>query len=1021
MAHRLMSRLARAALCTVPIVAALLTLGTSPLLAQAPTGSVRGRVVDAATQRPVADAQVSVEGTTLGGITSENGEYVIATVPLGARTVRVRRIGYSQQTREVQVVAGQPVTADFSISQTATSLEQVVVTGTAGPVEKRTVGNAISTVNVAEVAERVPLFNVTEALQSRTPGVTLMPGSGTVGAAADYRIRGMSSLNGYQPVVFIDGVRMNNNALGNVTAASAGIGSGSGSATNALDLLNPNEIESIEVIKGPAAATLYGADAANGVIQVITKRGARGQQNAKWTVQYETGTSDWARRPADNYTTCDSIKQTTQAATFPGCAGLPRNTILRDNPILNDPASTRNGGLQRISLGLRGGADRFSYYVSGNADMNEGIFYNNYQKTRSARGNFNFTPNDKSDVQFSFSFQQGRLQLAQEGESGNALPLSAARGRPGQAPLIPGGYSGWRTIDPRLANAYFNVSATNRTIAGLQVEHHTFSWLRQRAKAGMDYLTNLTSIVSEPRSVDSPSGLTSQSLPRTQLFTGDYLATATAQITPSWKSATSAGIQLISSLNENLRGTGTGLGAPDVITIGSAVTITAANSFSQNNSVGYYINEDLSFADRLYLNAAVRADDNSSFGVDFDLITYPKFQASYIISDEPAFKSFFDRLGAQTVKLRGAWGQAGRAPAPYSAARTLSITQVTLGNQSGSGLITSAPGNPGLKPERGEEYELGFDAEVMNGRLGFEFTSWAKTMRDMLVSTSTAPSTGFSATRLTNLGQVDNSGIELSINTVPVQRSLLQWTSRFNLSTYKNKLVSIDGIRTSQGTPFQPYADQLQQHRVGYPLGSYFVQHPLRNADGTPKLVGTTLQQDTATFVGTASPKLQMGWTNTLRLFKNFTVYASLDYQGGHYLYNHRLRNQCQTANDNCWATNDPSVRFPKTHEDTLRNKELPVLQQSIAPYVQKADFLKLRELSLSYDLPASLVSRFNASGASIRVAGRNLWMWTEYDGADPEVNSYAARGGTNQSFIRADTYSVPQLRRFSMQLNLTF
>jgi TonB-linked SusC/RagA family outer membrane protein len=1021
MARRLMSRLARAVLCAAPLAAALLAASTSGLGAQAPTGTVRGRIIDAATQRPIADAQVGVDGFPIGGITGQNGEYTIATVPLGARTIRVRRIGYALQTREVQVVAGQPVTANFSLSQTTTSLEQVVVTGTAGPVEKRTIGNAISTVNVAEVTERVPIFNVTEALQSRTPGVTLMPASGTVGSSADYRIRGMSSLNGYQPVVFIDGVRMNNSALGNTTAASAGIGAGSGSSTNALDLLNPNEIESIEVIKGPAAATLYGADAANGVIQVITKRGSRGQQNARWTAQFEAGTSEWARRPAANYTTCDSIKQTTQAATFPGCATVPRNTVLVGNPLFDDPTATRSGALQRISLGLRGGADRFSYYVSGNSDLNEGPFYNNYQKTRSARGNFSFAPNDASDVQFNVSFQQGRLQLAQEGESGNALTLSATRGRPGQAPLSPGGFSGWRTIDPLRANAYFNVSATNRTILGLQVDNRTTSWLRQRAKVGMDYLTNLTQVVSEPRSADSPAGLTSQGLPRTQLFTGDYVATASFKLASAWSSQTSAGVQLISSQNESLRGTGTGLGAPDVITIGSAQTRDASNTFSQNNSVGYYLNQDLNFRDRLYLNGAVRADDNSAFGVDFDLITYPKFQASSIIADEPAFTGFFERFGAQTVKLRAAWGQAGRAPAPYSAARTLTVANATLGATTGSGLITSAPGNPGLKPERGEEYEFGFDAEVANGRVGIEFTRWAKTMRDMLVSTPTAPSTGFTAGRLTNLGQVDNSGMEFALNVVPVQRSLLQWTSRLNLSTYHNELVSIDGVTQRQATPFQPYADQLQQHRVGYPLGSYFVQQPRRNPDGSPVVIAGTLQQDTATFLGSAAPKLQLGWVNTLRVFRNFTVYATLDYQGGHYLYNHRLRNQCQTANDNCAATNDPTVRFPKTAADSVRWRELPVRQQSIAPYVQQADFLKLRELSLSYDLPLRLTRRFNASGASIRLAGRNLWMWTKYEGADPEVNSYAARGGTNISFVRADTYSVPQLRRFSAQLNLTF
>src|SRR5688500_5533184 len=357
-------------------VIAVLALLAAPLGAAHAqgTGTIRGRVMDASSQRPIPEASVNVAGTTLGAVTNSNGDYVIANAPAGQREVIARRLGYSRQTRTVTVGAGVDARVDFSMSVSATQLEQMVVTGTGGSAERKTLGNSITTLDVAELTSKASILNVTEVLQSKTPGVSILPGSGAPGTAGEIRIRGASSLSGYKPVVFIDGIRFNIDDLGQFSATGAGTSglAQSSQVTSALNSLNPNDIESIEVIKGPAAATLYGAEAANGVIQIITKKGTRGQQNIQWNIKAERGSNEYYYMPEQNYTFCDAIKDTATALVsgvrvraWPGCQGQPRGTVLTDNPLERDPRATRVGDLSRLSLSTRGGGDRYQFFVAG--------------------------------------------------------------------------------------------------------------------------------------------------------------------------------------------------------------------------------------------------------------------------------------------------------------------------------------------------------------------------------------------------------------------------------------------------------------------------------------------------------------------------------------------------------------------------------------------------------------------------------------------------------------------------------
>ena len=991
------------------------------------SGTIRGRVTDAAGQRPIADVQVTVSGSTLGAVTNVSGEYRITGVPSGSHEVAARRIGYSRRAQTVTVPANDTVRADFALSMAASQLDAVVITGTAGAVEKRQVPNALTQLDVADITSKTTVTNVLDVLQARAPGVQIAAGSGTPGTAPDIRIRGASSFTIARPVVYIDGVRMSTAGLGNFDPSGQGLSANSGGqGANAFDLVNPEDIESIEIIKGPAAGTLYGADAAGGVIQIITKKGVRGQQSAQWGGRFEFGRNDLGSvELPTNYTLCTAARMAATSVingqtvpTYPGCQGKPVNTLLTENPLRDRPGGMRNGQMHSLAVHVRGGGDRFTYYISGDQSYEEGVLGNSYDRRNTLRSNFGFTPTEKANFQMSVGFVDSHLRLPLDGESAQGLLFSALRGSPGRVSTLPGEtQQGWATVTPAQSNQYDNETNTQRVTIGSTINYQPVRWFRNRLTAGIDWMQGVATLFAPPFTpvlTGDTLGLTAQQNPQSNLYTLDYNGTVDYNIRSDLVSSTSFGSQVVASETQQLTANGVGLGSPDVSTIGSAATRTASNTYTANNSVGYYIQEQVGWKNRLFGTVAVRADDNSSFGTSFNVITYPKAGLAWILSEEPALESFFQTLRADNFKFRTAWGEAGRAPAPYSATRTYTIGVATLGTATGSALRTNAYGNPNLKPERGQELEVGFESDFFNGRAGADFTYYSKTMRDVLVSTTVAPSTGFRGTQQANLGKVANKGIELGLTASPVQIRNFGWESRISLSTNKNKLLSFGDTTIHSQTPFASYGS-VQQHRVGYPLGGYWAPYPRRNADGSLVLSNGAIVLDTAVYIGPATPTRQISFSNTFTLFRDFSIYSLFDYQGGFYIYRGVDVYRCASS-QNCPQLNDPN--FPAS--------ELPIYQAGVsnaprALYIHKADFVKLRDLSLTYSLPARLAAKTSATAASITLAGHNLAVWSDYPGPDPEVNTYGRQNAVTGSFIRGDIYAMPMTRRLSLALNLTF
>jgi outer membrane receptor protein involved in Fe transport len=555
-----------------------------------------------------------------------------------------------------------------------------------------------------------------------------------------------------------------------------------------------------------------------------------------------------------------------------------------------------------------------------------------------------------------------------------------------------------------------------------------FSWFQNRITAGFDNLATQAQVLFLPGDIDpsqdpeAAKGANLRRNPSRRVLTLDYAGTLNWSPRSNLESTTILGSQVVSDKSQSLTALGVGIGAPDVTLVGMLQTTTGAETFSEYNSVGYFVQEQLGWNNRLFVTGAVRADDHSSFGTNFNVIVYPKFSLSYVLSEEPAARRFIDATRISTLKLRGAWGQAGKAPTAYSAPQTYTTATVTVGTGNGSAIRTAAFGNPDLKPERGEEIELGFDLGALKERLGMEFTYYNKKTTDMLQSTTVAPSTGFITTQLFNLGSVRNSGVEISLFGTPVQAATVAWETRLNYSRNDNVLLDFGFPGKVLETPTgQPYGT-VQQHRPGYPLGGYWVTPPQRGPDGAALLTASNAAifntGDTARrYYGPSTAPTQIGFSNTVTLFRHFRVYGLLDWQRGGYTFNLQERNRCQ-GSENCARMNNPSARNPKTAADTILAKEMWVYRNSSPSpeFIQSTDFMKLRELSLTVDVPSRLLARTGAQSAHVTFSGRNLKIWSGYEGVDPEVNSY---GGRN--FVRIDAYAAPMQRRLSVAMNLEY
>jgi TonB-linked SusC/RagA family outer membrane protein len=1003
-------------------------------------GVVSGRVTDRATGLGVASAVLTLEGTRLGATADDSGRYRIANVPPATYMLGVRRIGYVGATQSVSVTADQTTVADFALEPSASTLDQIVVTGVPGSALKRTLGNSIATVDAAELTEKASNTSVTELLQAKMPGLTILPGGGSPGTGASIRIRGAGSLvASTAPVIYVDGVRIYTGAQGNFwnswrSQRSGENAYGAGQDGMALDMLKPEDIESIEMIKGPAAATLYGAEAANGVIQIITKKGERGEQRLRWSAKAATGATDWAVDRVTNYTTCTeaitALRFGDGSPQFPGCQGQPVGTLLTSTS-LDLPGALRTGDAYSLGLSLRGGGTGHSFFAAVDRDEEQGVFHNSSNARTSARANFSLYPRDDLDLNVSVGYTHTNTRFPIN-DDGFGLIQAAVLYRPGYQvnTAQPGSRDGFFGGGPDAIYLWDNRLRANRMTLGATVNYAPISWLRNRLTIGLDQTSRTADKFLPPGSIwGGDRGLAERGAPENSLYTFDYAGTISTSLTPRLSSALSLGAQYTANHYRNTIARGTGFAVGSTRQVALAAATESFTELTDQKSLGLYVQEQLGWNDRLYVTGAVRVDNNSVFGDEIKRLYYPKLSVAYVISEEPFFAQRFEWM--DQLKLRAAWGQAGNAPSPFAGDR--SYTSGPTVDENGNkvpALRTNAYGNPEIKPERGSEIEVGFDASMFSNRIGVELTYYNKTTKDALMQVPAPPSSGFVGFVLENLGEINNQGVEIGLTATPIDRANITWDTRLGFSTNSNELVSFGHDRppimlSLYGT--------VQRHQEGYPLGGYWGNFPKRNPDGTLERTALgSLVADTQVFIGPSTPTREFSFSNTVTILRNLRLYALIDYKGGHYLYNVKDNFRCWgqpvasswnrdpalNMPGQCWDVNDPG----RSEEYKEIRQQDPAINNGI--FIQRADFIKLRDVSLSYVLPSSWTRRLGTDQATLTIAAHNLgFLWKpHYTGPDPEVNFTGVNDPGGQfAYIRVDSWTAPMTRRLTASLTVEF
>ncbi|NJD18417.1 MAG: SusC/RagA family TonB-linked outer membrane protein [Gemmatimonadetes bacterium] len=991
---------------------AVLTLaGAKPLAAQGQ--SVSGTVLNGATLRPLSGAQVLIEGTQRGALTDANGRFVLQNVTGAAVELRVIMIGY----KDSRVTARVGDTAvRIAMAESAIALDEIVVTGQPGGTQKRAIGNSIAKVDAGNVMANAQLKSMQELINGRAPGVVIMPGTGMVGSGSVIRVRGNStfSLNA-EPLIYVDGVRvLNEQGSGiSVQAFSSGV-------ISRLNDFNPNDVESIEILKGPAAATLYGTEASRGVINIITKKGAPG--GARYSLTLKQG-SNWFSDPEGrlpiNYWKDPTGK-------------VQELNIAQREKDLGRPLF-RNGAVQAFGLNVQGGSEGLRYYLGFDLDKGEGAERNNFRDQVSTRANLQILPSKDLDISVSTGYVTSRTQLSCEGGCGGTM-WGAVFSSPqflGENCAVGAAYGcgfrrGFQSAPPERYYAFEMLQDIDRFTGSVTANWRPFSWMPHRVTVG----TDLTAEQNEEYQgrvdpakdtlaffiVTTALGYKYQTRRTHYNNTFDYAGTINRDILANLNSATSFGVQYYQKRIEYIGVQGNDFAAPGLETVASAARKTlTSDDYLDNNTLGFYAQEQLSWNDRLFLTTALRVDNNSAFGEDIQWALYPKASLSWVLNEEPKAREMLpDFINA--LKLRLAYGQSGQQPLSFSALRT--YTAITGPNNT-PGVSPNSVGNPDLGPERGHEFEAGFDAGLMDDKLGLELTFYNKKTTDAILLKSNAPSGGFTASSYVNAGEILNRGFEALLKAQLVERPNLAWDVTLTGATNHSEVLKLAGSDTT-------IISGSTQHRIGYAPRSWFRErvvsatynqatNTISNAMCDNGSGGTVPCYNAAggvtaprIFLGRTTPSFEGSISTGLRLWSRLTLSSMLDIKTGYKKYDNNLRARCQIFSlclENMYPERFPAARIAEVRSNgTL-----------VSFVVNDASFARLREVSLNYEVPDTYAGYFRAKRASINVAARNLYTWTNYTGLDPE-NQFLSGGN-----VGLEQSNLPQLTAVVVTFNVSF
>jgi TonB-dependent starch-binding outer membrane protein SusC len=1029
-------------------VFALLALTAGSLIAQR---RISGKVTEEGSGQPLGNVSIQLVGTTTGAYTNDAGAYSLL-VPNGAVSLRVRRIGY--QLKSVLVPAGS-ASADVVLKKDVLQLEGIVVTGQQGTIDRRNTANAVVSV-AGEQLNAVPSNSLDQALQGKVIGARINLNSGAPGGGGQIQIRGVTSILGNgQPLFVIDGVVMANSSISSgansITQAGGGIATVQDNPTNRLADMNPAEIEDIQVLKGAAAASLYGSRATNGVVIITTKRGKAGAP--RWSFTQRVGQSSLLRgvgqrRFADTTAALEAAGSAAGKAIFRTIYAANGNRIPYNDftaQLFGEKPMGYNSALQ-VSGGTADGGTR--YLASVSRQFEGGIALNTNALRDNARINIDHNLSSRITAKLDLGVTRNNANRGlSNNDNSNTSPLYNFAYTPsffdqrtvdaqGNFPSNPyAGGGGATGSNPFQTFTYLkNTEDVNRFIGSgslaFQAIQTASNRLRFEYLAGVDQFDQDNQIYSpnflQYEGNDGLLGTAVQSNAVNRQL--NQRLSMSYNFTPSnlpFSLETVAGITDEQQRLNQYRVQARGL-IPAVTNVNQGTQATIQLKTKELDQAWYVQQSLLAFDERLYLSGSLRGDRLSNNGDVKKFTTYPAFAGSYrLINILPK---------VDEIKLRASWGQTGNRPTYGARFITLAATG-QIGGVNGIG-VNTALGNPGITPERKTESEFGVDARAFGGRLGVEATYFKARITDLFLQRPLAQSSGL-VNEFFNGGVLANNGTEIGVTVEPIRAKGFSWVSRTSFQRIRNKVESL---------PISPFAaaatgfgSGFGRARVapGVSTTAIWGNKPIfvKNAAGADS---TQFTRDT--IIGEATPKHEMFFTNTF-VVGRLTLGVQVDWRKGGNVStltqntfdeglnsrDYDLPSPCRgatAANDTCRLVNglNNTALVDVSPTATLGGYRYELWNggSNATAYIQDGSYVKLRELSLTFAVPAKFTQRYLGSRFSdmrLNVTGRNLGIWTNFWGTDPEVNNFAS----NNVGRFVDLAPFPPSRNISFGIDFGF
>jgi outer membrane receptor protein involved in Fe transport len=964
--------------------------------------TVVGTVRDAETHAPIDRAVVSVQGIKADARTGGDGTFRIVGIPAGKYTVTIRRLGYRSSHVTVDIRGDSTTSISVALDPAPTTLNDVVTTAT-GEQRRAAVAAEVSRLNVDSVMATAPVRSMTDLLANRIPGVQVQRSSGDFNAPVRIRIGGISSMMlSNDPIIILDGVRI---------AGPSTNGRGIQRQSSPLDDIDPRSLESVEVVHGPAAAALYGTDAANGVIVLKSKKGTAGPTRwgldvtHDWTTipsKYPPVYLGYGHGPSDNSSRVCSLVQIAQGSCAP-------DSVSTFNP-LNSPLTTRlgNGSNTQYSLRMQGGSNQVVYSLTGSyhtavnpervakvdlirariggMDVPSGFRQLNTPSSISFSPSLSIQPSDAVDIALNASVRRSSQAYNRMGSTGIGTDTVSSQW---------GIFQG--TSKDKLSSDMGGATVTWRVFPSLTVS----------GTAGLQHTGNM------PRSAyTSFQCQTGNCIPDTlsrqintgnstiDNYTGHLSVVYQFRLGSTFSSSTSYLGDYNRTNTYTLSTGGVGYG-PGVTDISAGKTFTTREMKEATATAGMSIAEVLAFRDRMYLTMGVRRDAGSAFGSTIHAPLYPQAGFSWIVSKEP----FFPAGIISNLQLRVAYGQSGVQPLYGQAYQS---DAYVLGNINGApvrAIVLGTVGNSQLEPERDAQFEGGITADLWGNRGHIDLTISEKRSHAALLTSVLAPSIPY-GWQTQNVGAVLNRTLNLSTSWQIFDRNDVRWNVGVNASTLQNKVLSMGNL---QATSTSSTARVL----AGYPIFGIW-QTPVLGIhvpeDRDYLLPSDIIAGDTTVYIGYAQPRYTVGYTTTLAFPRpgiTITANASNDAK---YLI--------QPPGTNGYGLYDPAA--------SLSEQAYALLQQQNYNNWQTVSVFRLNSVQVNWALPSRLARQFRARSASLVFAGTNLGMWTKYVGRDPSINSAVSNsggvGGNDSIEINTDDgNTTPLTRNWSIGLHLGF